>query len=428
MNAISLVRNKFLQNTSWLIFEQIFRMLLSLVVTSLVARYLGTFNFGQINYGLAYISIFTMLSKLGLDSMIVHEIIKNRINTGKIVGTTIVLRLVSAVISVIMIFLLLKYLEPDNFTIQLLTFIQSISLIFIAFDTVTYWFQSNLQSKYAVISKSIAFFLVSIFRLILIYLNVSVVYFAYATVIETLVIGIFVLYFYFRYEGNRLSFSFQLSKDLLRKSYHFLIAGLLVTVYTQMDKIMLGKMTTAASVGIYAAAMSIANIWVFVPMALIDSARPIVMGAKESDQTLYIRRFKQLYCSVIWIGVMASIFITIFAKLMIFIIFGEEYRQSISILLILVWSRIFSLIGVTRSIWLLTEDNISYQKYFLGIGAVTNFSLNLYLIPKCGAIGAAIATLLTEIISSTIALLFFKKTRPLFKLILESFLFKHLKA
>ncbi|MCM3386872.1 flippase [Ureibacillus chungkukjangi] len=428
MNLISVIRSKFLKNTSWLLFEQIFRMLLGLVVTSLVARYLGTYNYGQINYGLAYIAIFTILSKLGLDSIIVHEIIKNRNHTGKIIGTTILLRLASAFISIIIICILLLFLEPDNLTIQILTFIQSISLIFIAFDTVSYWFQSNLQSKYAVISKSIAFFIISIFRLLLIYFNVSVVYFAFATILEAFVIGIFLLWFYYKHKGDRLAFSFQISKDLLKKSYHFLIAGLLVTVYTQMDKIMLGKMASASSVGIYAAGMTIATMWVFIPMALIDSARPIVMGAKESNQELYIRRYKQLYCAVIWIGIMASLFITIFSKPIILLIFGEEYLESISILLILVWSRIFSLIGVTRSIWLLTEDHISYQKYFLGIGAVINFSLNLYLIPKYGAIGAAIATLLAEVISSTIALVFFKKTRPLFKLIVEAVLFKRLKA
>ena len=67
-----------MKNTSWLLFEQIFRMGLSLIVTSLMARYLGAENFGLINYSLAYIIIFTTITNLGIDNIIVNEIINKK--------------------------------------------------------------------------------------------------------------------------------------------------------------------------------------------------------------------------------------------------------------------------------------------------------------------------------------------------------------
>ncbi|MEO4053431.1 flippase [Solibacillus sp. CAU 1738] len=417
-----------MRNTGWLLFEQIFRMGLSLVVTSLMARYLGTENFGLINYSLAYIMIFTTVSNLGIDNIIVNEIIKNREETGKVIGTTIYLRLASSVISVFLIFLIVKYMNVDQLTIQFITLIQSISLLFVVFNSIEYWFQSNLQSKYVVMAKSTAFTIVSIWRLMLIFSEKSIYYFAVATAIEAFVISVCMVAFYIKFKGPRLHFSLQTAKKLLAKSYHFFIAGLLIMIYTQIDKIMLGKMTDVATVGIYAAAMTISSLWVFVPYALIESARPIIMASKSHSETLYIKKYKQLFCSIIWISIGASIVISLFSHLIVVLIYGNQFSESINVLVILIWSRIFSLIGSTRAIWLTVENLGKFQVVFVGIGAFLNVGLNLMLIPMFGAIGAAIATLFAEVISTFFAVLIFKKTRPLFKLIIESFLFKGIKT
>lgn len=417
-------KSKFMRNTGWLLFEQIFRMILALLVTSQMARYLGAHNYGLLNYGVAYIAIFMTLSKLGIDSIIVHEIIKNRKNTGEIVGTTIVLRSISSLISILMIYVLVVFLNPNEKMLHVITIIQSLSLIFVAFDVVGFWFQSNLQSKYAVISKSIAFTLVSIWRIILIYFEAPVEYFAFATVLEAITISAFMVVFYIKFNGQKLSFSFQVAKKLLIRSSSFIISGLLVSIYTQMDKIMLGKIADESTVGIYSAAMTIASLWIFVPNALIESARPVIMSTKESNEKLYLLRYKQLLCSIIWLSIFASLFISLLSKPLVLIIFGDQFTESIFVLAVLIWSRIFALIGVTRSIWLISENQVKYQIYFVGVGAFLNVILNFVLIPKYGAMGAAIATIFAEVLSSTVALLFFKKTRPLFKLIIEAFIFK----
>jgi O-antigen/teichoic acid export membrane protein len=422
--VIKKIKGKFLKNTGWLLFEQIFRMILSLAVTTLMARYLGTHNYGLISYGAAYIAIFTTISQLGIGEILVNEIIKNRDKTGIIIGTTIILRLFSALLSIILIYIVVAYLNPNNFVLQIITFIQSISLLFIAFDAVGYWFQSNLQSKYAVIAKSIAFTLVSIWRIVLIYVEASVQYFAVATILQTLAISTLIILFYFKFKGPRFNFSLDLAKNLLSKSYPFIISGLFVTVYTQMDKIMLGQLTNESSVGVYTVAMTISGLWIFIPNSLIESARPIIMAAKGNDEERYIKRLKQLFSAIIWISILASLVITVLSENIILILFGNQYIEAIGILTILIWSKIFSLIGVTRTIWLITENKVKYHIYFLGIGAAINVVLNLILIPMYGAIGAAIATILAEFISNTLSLIIFKETRPLFKLIIESFMLK----
>ena len=413
-----------MKNTSWLLFEQLFRMGLSLIVTSLMARYLGTEDFGLINYSLAYIIIFTTISNLGIDSIIVNEIINKREETGKVIGTTIYLRFFSSIISIFLIFFIVNYINPGETIVLIITLVQSISLLFVLFDSIEYWFQSNLESKYIVISKSVAFTIVSIWRLLLIYFGKSVYYFALATAIEAFVMGIFIIVFYIKFNGPRLKFSFQTAKHLLSKSYHFFIAGVLIMVYTQIDKIMLGKLTDVTTVGIYSAAMAISTLWVFVPNALIESARPIIMASKSKSENLYNRSFKQLYCSIIWISIGASILISLLSKPLILLIYGNQFIESVSILVILIWSRMFSLIGLTRSIWLTVENLGKFQVVFVGIGAFLNVILNLIFIPHYGAVGAAYSILIAEVVSTFFAVLLFRETRPLFKLIIESVFFK----
>lgn len=418
------ITNSFFKNTGWLVVEHIFRMILSILVTGLMARYLGTYQYGLISYGMAYITIFTTICKLGIDGILVNEIIRDRKATGELVGTTIILRLISSILSILIIFIIVRYLNPNNILLHIITLIQSFSLIFISLDTVSYWFQSNLQSKYAVIPKSIAFFIASLWRLLLIYFNASIEFFAGATVLESLIVGIFVLGFYFRYGGPRFRVSFNKGKKLLSEGYHFIVAGLLITVYTQMDKIMLGQLGNESMVGIYAAAMTIAGFWMFIPGAIIESARPLIMSAKINNEVAYLKKIKQLYSAIIWIGIIASIFISLLSKQLTLIIFGSAFIESQNVLIGLIWSRIFSLIGVTRSIWLVAENKIRFQKYFVGIGAVVNIILNLIFIPKYGAVGAAVATIFAEIFSSTISLLLFKETRPLLRIIFEAFMFR----
>ncbi|MER1987895.1 MAG: flippase [Solibacillus sp.] len=415
---------KFMRNTGWLVAEQIFKMALSLVVLSLTARHLGAEQFGLLNYSLAFIMVGVTITNLGIDSILVNEFIKNRAETGLLLGTTLVLRFIAALLSIGSTLIVIYLLNPNDTLLFALTAIHAVSLLFVIFDSIDCWFQSNLQSKYAVLAKSIAFFIVSCWRLVFIFMDGSVHTFALATVLEGLFIGLFLLWFYRRHSGPKLSFSLRIAGQLLRRSAYFFIAGLLIIVYTQMDKILLGHLTTHETVGIYMAALTVSSMWMFIANALIESARPIIMTAKLESEQRYMQKNKQLFCAIIWIGISASIIITLLSKPLILFIYGTAFSEAVHVLVILIWSRIFSLLGTVRAIWLTMEGLGQYQVTFVGIAAVINVTLNLVLIPTYGAIGAAIATLLAEIVSAFFAVLLFRKTKPLFRLIIEAFLCK----
>lgn len=417
--------HKFIKNTGWLIFDKILHMIMSLVVTGAVARYLGDHDYGIINYGLSFVNIFAIVTKLGIDSIIVNELVKNRNKQGEIIGTTIGLRMLSSLFSLIITYIFVCVLNPAQEVIIVVTMIESISLVGLALDTIDFYFQSKLMSKYSALARTLSYPLVCLYRLVLVWLKSDLQWFAWACVFDTIFIGFFLVVFYKKNKGPTLKFSWSMGKYLLVYGKHFVFANLLVTVYTQMDRLMLGSISGQGQVGIYSAAMTIANLWIFIPNALIDSARPLIMELKaKGEEQLYQKRWRQIYAGVIWISILAGIFFTIFPKLVVWIIYGKDYFSAVSVLMILIWSRLFSLLGILRSTWMLCEGYEKYVKYFVGFGALMNVILNSVWIPAMGANGAALATLVTEISSSFIISLCYKKTRKLTPIIWDAFRLK----
>lgn len=419
LTAFVKLHRRFLENTSWLLFDKMFQMVLSLVVMSITARYLGKDNYGILNYGLAFVNIFTSVCKLGIDAVLVNEMIKDRDKTGEFIGTTIGLRMASGFCSVILTGVFVWVLKPGEWIVLGISLVQAVSLLFVAFDTIDYYFQSRLKSKYSTISKSAAYVLVSVIRLVLVLLRANVMWFAIATVADAAAIAVGLLIFY-KKEKMGFAFSMATAKYLLKVAGPYLLANLLVVIYTQMDKIMVGSMNTDSEVGIYTAAMNIANMWMFIPLALIDSARPLIMEYKQQKDAKYMSRYRQLTGIVIWISIAAGIVLTIFPKLCIRILYGSDYLGAVPVLMLLIWSRLFSLLGTTRSIWLICENLSRYVKWFVGIGAVVNLVLNACWIPMYGASGAAAATLITEFVGAIVLPACFKETRPIIGIVARS--------
>lgn len=159
-------------------------------------------------------------------------------------------------------------------------------------------------------------------------------------------------------------------------------------------------------------------------MALINSSRPVIISSRAKGQELYVKQNKRLYAAIIWIGITAGVGITVLAKPIIYILYGLEYMPSVSSLQISAWYTMFAMLGSARGIWIVCEDKSKYVKYYLGIGAVLNLILNYLWIPVYGPVGAAAATLATQIFTAVLAPALFKETRVYTKYVFEAFLLK----
>lgn len=416
--------NRFVSNTMWDIGGKVFQMGLTLVVGMLTARYLGPSNYGVIGETASYVAFFSVICQLGFTSTAVKEIMDFEDRQGEILGTMIFFRICTSLISSAAITVLLYVMKGGDKLIVTVAFLQSLSLIFQSFEMIHYWYQSRLETHVSVKIQSIAYLIMAAYKIGILVFGKSVEWFAFSTALEAAVVGAFLLIVYQRGTGQKLSVSIAAGKDILKRSYHFILSGLMVTIYSEMDKIMLGQMLSEEAVGYYTAATKISSMWSFVVMALINSSRPVIIASRNKSQEQYVKQNKRLYAAVIWIGIAAGLGISLLAKIIIYILYGIEYMPSVGSLQISAWYTMFAMLGSARGIWIVCEDKAKYVKYYLGIGAVANVILNYLLIPVYGPGGAAAATLITQIFTAAFAPALFKETRVYTKYVFEAFILK----
>ena len=419
------IKNRFIGNASWMVAEQLVQMLISFIIGMITARYLGPSNYGVINYCAAYTAFFTSIALLGIEAIVVKELVAHPEKEGEIIGSAIALRLGAGSLSIISILLILLFVDKGNTLILSVGFLQSLVLVFRAFEIFDFWFQSKLKSKYASILKSISYFLVACYKIYILVAGKSVEWFAFSTSLDFLLIAIFLTIAYRKSKGQKLSFSLSTSKILLMQGYHFIISNLIITIYAQMDKVMIKHFLSDEQTGLYSAALMICTYWHLIPTAIVNATRPVIMEAKkDGNEQLYKKRLKQLYSLLIWLGLFVSIVISLLAKPIMLIVYGETYSPAYSALAIAIWYTTFSTLGVARGNWLVCEEKNKYAKWFVLSGAIVNLILNFILIPIWGINGAAIATLITQIVVSYIAPLLFKETRENSKDMFEAIFFK----
>lgn len=417
--------NRVVSNAKWMIAEQAVQMLVSLIIGMITARYLGPANYGVINYCVAYVSFFTAVAGLGIEAIVVKELVAHPDREGEIVGSSIFLRTGAGLLSIISIMLILFFVDEGNTLILRVGFLQSMVLVFRAFEIFDFWFQSKLQSKYSSILKSISYVLVALYKVYILIAGKSVEWFAFSTSLDFLIIAILLTGAYFKHGGVKLSVSRDVSRLLISQGYHFMISNLIITVYAQMDKIMIKHYMSEADVGLYSAAIMICTYWHLVPTAIIDSVRPVIMELKASgNEEQYKRRLQQLYILLTWLGFGVSTVVSLLAKWIMLIAYGETYVSASGALIIAIWYTTFSTLGVARGNWLVCEDKNKYAKWFVLFGAITNVILNAILIPIMGIEGAAVATLITQIVVCYVGPACFKETRENASAMLKAIIFK----
>lgn len=417
-----LLSSKFSNNASWIIGAKVYQMAVNLVISMLTARFLGPANFGLINYAASYVALFTSLCTLGINNVIVNELINNRNLQGRLLGSSITMRLASSLLSLVTILALAWGLNPDEPLTRQVVLIYSTTLIFQCFDTLNYWYQSNLMSKVSSRIAIVGYTAGAIYKTVLLILGKDVRWFAFSHALECAFVAVLLVVFYSREMGGTqpLCWSRPHEKTLLRKSYHYILSGLMIAVYGQMDRIMLKEMLGETSVGYYSAAYTVCTAWPFVLAAIIDSARPIILEEYKAGSSMYETHIIRLYSAIVYISLAVGLVMTVFSKPVILLLYGREYLPAWGALCILCWFAAFSYLGGARSVYTVPQGKQKYEKYLAAAGAVCNLILNAILIPVWGINGAAFATLITQIFTNVVMGFFIPAIRENNILILKS--------
>jgi len=413
---------KYFANTSWLLGERILRMVISLFVGIYVARYLGPERFGLLSYSLSFVLLFSSLASFGLDDILVRELVQSPEKRKDLLGTVFWLKVSGAIVMGTAIALVLKYKVEDQQTYWMIALI-TFGFLFQATNVVDFYFQSQVQSKFAVRAQVIQLILTSLFKIYLVLAKAELVWFAFALMLDQAVVAVlFLLVYHWQIEWFPFfSFRWIQAKKLMRDAWPLIFAGMVVSVYMKIDQVMLKEMLDTKAVGIYAAAVKLCEAWYFVPTVITASLFPAIISSKQKSDTLYQQRMQKLYDLMVWVSVTVAIPTTFLADWVIVILYGNDFEASATVLRIYIWAGVFTFLGVASFKWLVTENLQRYSFYVLAIGAIINIGSNLLLVPIYGINGAAVATFISYGIGSYAGLAFFKKSRQAFRMTTLSF-------
>jgi PST family polysaccharide transporter len=415
---------RIINNTGWLFADKIIRMGVGLFVVGWVARYLGPEQFGVLNYATAFVALFTPLAALGLDSIVVRDIVREPGAAGDILGTAFGSKLLAGLATAALTVGVIYVIKPgDTVTVSMVA-ILSLTMIFNSMDVVDFWFQSRVQSRSTVIARNSAFILASLAAIGLVFFKGPLTAFAGIRTLE-ITLGAAGLAMVYTMSGNSLR-SWRISaprlKRLLSDSWPLILSGMVIMIYMRIDQIMLGEMIGSDAVGQYSAAVRISEVWYFIPAGLVISAFPAIVEAKRISEELYKRRMQKL-CNVLsLISYSLAIPMSFFSDHVINFIFGSQYAGAGSVLAIHIWAAVFVFLGVAKMSWINTEGLMKYTFISTSMGAVLNVLLNLFFIKKWGINGAAFATLISQFFASVGSNLLFKKTYPIFIIQMKSLL------
>lgn len=407
---------KIITNTGWLLFDRVFRMAVGLFVGVWVARYLGPEQFGAFNYAIAFVGLFSAIASLGLNGIVVRDVIRRPEEAEVTLGTAFVMQILGGLTALALTLVAVYYAKPGDTATMMMVVILGLSTTSKASEVIKYWFESKVQARSIVIVESSVFALISVLKVCLILTSASLMAFVWLVLAESLLIaaGLLGAYFLNGYRIANWRWQFERAQRLLADSWPLVLSGLAAMVYMRIDQIMLGQMRGDTEVGLFSAAVRISETCYIVPALIAGSVFPAIIEAKKHGEALYLSRLKKLFQLMAALSLLVALPISLMSDWIIRFLYGANFEGAASVLAIQVWASVFVFSGVASSRWFLVENLQKYSFYRTLAGAVINVLLNYIWIPRYGMIGAAWATLLSQAVASVLFNFSNAKTRPVF--------------
>ena len=402
MAAHMSVVQRIFRNSGWLLAEKALRLAVGLLVGGWMARHLGPEQFGLYNYSLALVALFSVLANLGLDSVVVRDIVRDPARRDATLGSAFLLKTAGGVLAVSASISASLLLDVADKRVPWLVALLSLTLIAQAFDTVDLWFQSQLQVRFSVVARHAAFLAIATAKILLILSDAPLIAFAWAALGESVLAAITLVVAYRLNRYRLMAWRAELARmhELLAQCWPLFLSGVMIAIYMRVDQVMLGQLAGSTAVGTYSAAIILSELWYAIPLAIVASTAPLLAEARNADRAAYRRLLTMLLRWLTLASCAFAILVSLMSKPLVVLVFGGAYRDSGAILAVHVWTAVFVALGTASSQYLLHENltRISLQRTLAGV--TVNILLNLLWIPRYGPIGAAWAAVVAHAVAS----------------------------
>jgi len=393
---------KYFQNTSWMFFGQL-SMLISLAVNIWLARYLGPQNYGFLSYILAFVGVFSFISGLGINDVLIRELVKHPEKKNELLGTAFWLSALSGITAFIITSVSALFFETSPL-IKTLIILYSTIFIWSPVNIISAYFQATIQAKKNALAQIIGTVIVSLFKIFLILTGKGIIWLVFAFVLDYIVGAGLYFYNYLKSDLNIKNWKFSkiLAKNFLEASLYLMLSAATGYMLLKIDQVMIRFYLTETQVGLYAVAVKLSELWYFIPGIICGSIFPAIINAKKTHAGMYTSRLKKLYIFLGATALLIAIPIAILAPWIIKLLFGIQYLESTQILQIYVWSGIGFFLSTGINKYFLAENYLKSILIFNSVAVIINIILNIILIPRIGLTGAAWSTLISYSITPAV--------------------------
>ncbi len=384
-------------NTGWLMFDRILRMVIGITVGTWVAKYLGPSQFGELSYVISFIAFFQVIADLQADGIIVRDIAQEQGDVSVILGTTLWLRIFLGTIAWLCATGLAFLLHPFDTQLVLLIFIVGGSMIFQSAETVDIWFQSQSKSKMTVLSKSAAYLFSNSIKIVLLLTKAPLSAFAAVICLECAVFSLSLVIAYRRHPtSERWTARISQAKIILSQCWPFTLSGVMITAYIRIDQIMLKEILGERELGLFAAALTISNVWTVIPTTLVTSLAPFVARKMHQDTQQYKDLLVKIFRLFAVLAILGILLTSALSPWIIGLLFGPQFHSAAAILSIYVFVNIFIFQGIAQTLWVINTNVRSVTLIGTTAAAILGVISNTILIRTCGVMGAVYSIMLTQ--------------------------------
>lgn len=405
---------KYLKNTSWMMAEQFLRIIAGLFVGIWVARYLGPEQFGLFSYVLAFTAIFGGIAKLGLDGIMVRELVNHPAKRDAYLGTAFWLKVFGAFVVMGLMATIVPF-TSNNATTNLFIFIIAAGMVFQSFEVIQFYFQSEVLAKVVTICKIIQLSLSMAIKIYLVLIEAELFWFVFVLLFDSITLAV-TYFLVYKLKNNSIfyfDFDFKVAIFLIKSGWPLIFAGLGFTLFSNIDSLMIKEMIDETAVGLYASAYKLTVVWYFLPGLVLTSVMPAIVRSK--DNIIEFKYRTQIVTGIlVWFAIFLAVFTSFFSDYIVQYTFGEEYSEASSLLVLLIWINVIIFFNSCWNNIHMINNKTKWVMYFHFLTTFLNIGLNFLLIPLMGVIGAAYAVLFSLILSLIIFSFIDKNTLPLF--------------
>ena len=387
------------KNTIVITASSIITLIIGFSFTIAFARYLGPAGYGKYAFATAFLLLFAIVSDLGLNSLTMREVARYKDKTSFYFGNSLVMELLLSVLMLFLVFATLKIMEYPKETCYIVYVLAFGRMITTLGQICLSIFMAYEHREYEAITNVFGTLMFVSLGFIGLHLNLRLIE----------IVVLFVISYVLKVSCGYLLMVWKVCRPtievkpkswlrLVRLAVPFAMAAFFFSLYFNIDMTMLSYMKGDEVVGWYAVAYRFISLLIIFPGAFMGALWPIFsrLHIHAKDKLIFAHEKSVKYLLILALPIAFGT--TLIADNLILALFGYEYENSIIALQILIWAGAMLFITYTWGSVLGSIDKPELTAYSLLICVIVNVSLNLYLIPHYSYIGAAIATVITEIV------------------------------